>query len=482
MALRDHADSILELVASPKSAVKREDLSEFISARRNSLKSRLQAEPVSSLELAAALWAALMLDRPEEAKKMADTLDFLEAIETDPLMTTVKKARASIAVAVTHLASADLPQAMKASRLALDYSAEKGAHQEEAVAHSVMAAILALCGHYRTAKEHLATAKEIDKQSSSDNLTREEKQRFHAHWPRLFAELLIGAKQGGLEFATELAEIPLKPSLNGLVSGYRMYQTVAGQMIRGEFLAACSNCELYRSRLDYVDSPPLFNHLMLGAEALCLLQTERPGKVLSLLKDAESPPCRFVPYDLLLANAHILLGNPQKALDILETDSDVTTPQCVSARASALLREAVAREMLGDHRGADLAFCGLFHLADTEQGAVPPIGLPLPILETLSGRLAGSSPGILENLTTGSFSQFEQRDAQSPPGNCASLTPRELNLAEHLAAGKTFNEIAKETRRSPNTLKSQSSSLYKKLGVQSREEAISVLQKAGFFT
>lgn len=482
MTLYDDGRRILASVACPESEVERQDFSGFLSAQRAAARKAFHGEPVPPLELVATAWATLILERPRKAKKMADAINFLEEIETDPEILTIECARASLVVAIVNLVGADLPHAMRAARVALHYAAEDGAHQEEAAAHSLLAAVLALCGHYRTAVEHLAAAKEIEEEFDLKVPNNNMGWQLHPRWPMLFADLLVNTRRGGLEFGANIAKIPLEPSTNGMVSAYRLYQNVVGQMIRGDFLTAHSHCELYRSQPDHGDGIPLFDHLFLGAEALCLLQTERPGAILSLLDGVESPSCQFVPYDSLLANAYILLGNPTKALERLAASLDTETPQCVSARASTLLREAVANEMLGDHAAADLAFFQAWTLAEVEEGAVPPIGLPLPILETLQGRLAASSPEMVEKLAERPFSRFDQRHAESPPCNCADLTPRELALAEQLAAGKTFAEIAEQTFRSPNTLKAQSRSLYKKLQVESREEAIAVLKRAGFFT
>lgn len=482
MTLYENAGHILESVARPEVAVEREELSSFLSAQRAAHQGDSQPEPGDCFERVAALWATLVLGLPGKAKEMADALDFTESIDACDAATTVEKARALLAVAAVHLAGADLPQAMRAARLALHYSAEKEARLEEVAAHGLLAAILALCGHYEVAKGHLAAAEEIEKQSGASSSGEDTDQELRARWPRLFGELLIEARQGGLPFAAKLAEVPLEPSTNDIVGGYRVYRDAVGRIIRGDFLGAQSQCEAWRSRPDCEGGAPLFNHLLLGTEVLCLLQAERPGKVLSLLDGAESPPGWFVHYESLIANAYILLGSPQKALEVSSGEPSGETPQCVSAKASRLLREAVALEMLEDHEAADFAFYRASQLADIEGGAVPPIGLPLPVLEALASRLAVSHPEIGENLAADSYSQFEVRDAQSPLENYAQLTPRELELAEQLAAGKTFPEIAKLTFRSLNTLKAQSRSLYKKLGVESRGQAISVLRRAGFFT
>nr|WP_228508588.1 LuxR C-terminal-related transcriptional regulator [Herbiconiux sp. VKM Ac-1786] len=59
------------------------------------------------------------------------------------------------------------------------------------------------------------------------------------------------------------------------------------------------------------------------------------------------------------------------------------------------------------------------------------------------------------------------------------LTPRELEVARHLSTGAALPDIAAALSVSPNTVKSQVRSLYRKLGVTSRAEAVSRLTVLG---
>src|SRR5262249_58530992 len=64
----------------------------------------------------------------------------------------------------------------------------------------------------------------------------------------------------------------------------------------------------------------------------------------------------------------------------------------------------------------------------------------------------------------------ELRDSRS--GNEFGLTPAELRLIPLLARHLTFREIADRFSVSRNTVKTQAISVYRKLGVASRSEAI----------
>jgi LuxR family transcriptional regulator, maltose regulon positive regulatory protein len=63
---------------------------------------------------------------------------------------------------------------------------------------------------------------------------------------------------------------------------------------------------------------------------------------------------------------------------------------------------------------------------------------------------------------------------QRGPGNpgASALTTAELRLLPLLATHLSFPEIASELFLSPNTVKSQATSLYRKLGASSRGQAV----------
>jgi LuxR family maltose regulon positive regulatory protein len=64
-------------------------------------------------------------------------------------------------------------------------------------------------------------------------------------------------------------------------------------------------------------------------------------------------------------------------------------------------------------------------------------------------------------------------------GNAAGLTPAELRLLPLLATHLSFREIAERLFVSRNTIKTQAISVYRKLGVSSRSEAISEAHRLG---
>ena len=69
--------------------------------------------------------------------------------------------------------------------------------------------------------------------------------------------------------------------------------------------------------------------------------------------------------------------------------------------------------------------------------------------------------------------------APAPRSNGAELSPREREVVGHISRGSTNAEIARALFLSPHTVKEHTSSIYRKLGVRNRAEAVKAAQRLG---
>jgi two-component system response regulator DesR len=67
----------------------------------------------------------------------------------------------------------------------------------------------------------------------------------------------------------------------------------------------------------------------------------------------------------------------------------------------------------------------------------------------------------------------------APSGNGTELSPREREVVGHISRGSTNAEIARALFLSPHTVKEHTSSIYRKLGVRNRAEAVKAAQRLG---
>lgn len=72
--------------------------------------------------------------------------------------------------------------------------------------------------------------------------------------------------------------------------------------------------------------------------------------------------------------------------------------------------------------------------------------------------------------------------APGPKSNGVELSAREREVVTHVAAGLTNSEIAATLYLSPHTVKEHTSSIYRKLGVRNRAEAVKAAQRLGLLT
>jgi DNA-binding NarL/FixJ family response regulator len=76
---------------------------------------------------------------------------------------------------------------------------------------------------------------------------------------------------------------------------------------------------------------------------------------------------------------------------------------------------------------------------------------------------------------------FQDPDAQAPAlGGEADLSPQEVDLLGGVVRGYSNLEIAEQMALSPNTVKSYIRSAYRKIGVQTRSQAVSWCIQRGF--
>jgi len=135
-------------------------------------------------------------------------------------------------------------------------------------------------------------------------------------------------------------------------------------------------------------------------------------------------------------------------------------------RVATLNTAAVLRREAGDHSGAH----GFFETA-LEVAAAENIRLPYRARETQVRAL------MTDHIAHGTrFEEFiiSTLDQDTAAGGLTSLTGREMSVYRQFRTSRTLGEIAAELGLSVNTVKTHQRSIYRKLGVTSRREAIRI--------
>lgn len=467
------AQAILGAVVPGTNAISRSELHSYI-ARYRATADEHHDEPGGDTSRLLAFIAALVrLGRIDAAGRAATREGIVGDIEragADPCVTSIHLS----VVAEAQLLAGRVAEAARTSRLAVQFGEIRGDSSEARHALSLLAAAQALNGEIETAE---STMSRIFASRSRTGADRDER-----GWPLALAASIVGSRRPGIK----RGDVPSEPGywLSGdvIAKGLGVFEECLHARSAADIAALLDACEVYRHKLDYVDAPPLFSALILGEEAQALLRIGLPGKILTLLDGQESLPDHAVCFDLLRASAHIQLGSPQKALDATARCVKRSRPvHSIGTLSSVLLRRAVAYELLGYLTLADTVYSRALHLASRESEAVPPVGLPREALDSLWDRLKENEPEFARGVSRG----LSERPALDLPAlidwRGGSLSKREMIVAERLAEGKTLLAISEELCLSVNTLKTQARSIYRKLGVSSREEAVENLRRVGFF-
>ena len=212
-------------------------------------------------------------------------------------------------------------------------------------------------------------------------------------------------------------------------------------------------------------------------------------------------PKTWDPFDkeAVLMLVHVSLAQQQytQAIETLGRFREhLDQPGNVRITIHFLALEVAALFHAGKREQAQAVAARLFALTEPEGSLRVYLDLGQPMREALAGLLAESATGPLA-LSRPYISRllvaFEQEDRkrahlasahshqpmepESPHVPASPLTRAEQQILRLLVAGQTYAEMAQALVVSPNTVKTQVSSIYRKLGVNRRAEAIALSQR-----
>jgi len=245
------------------------------------------------------------------------------------------------------------------------------------------------------------------------------------------------------------------------------YHAHYGDPLRG--LREVDEMRLLHGMVDR-DAGAYAGRLVLRAEAKLLLRAGRAARVLQLAHDHD-PDVEWLATHH--AWAHLTVGENQEALGLASAALHRSQLSPVDALELHVVM-AVAHLRAGREDKARTWFQRALRLRATPRHVAPFLAMRPQEREALT-RLAGA-PSILPGGTVTA--------GRNAPGVtlAARLSPRERAVLQALSEGCTAQDAAERFSVSVNTVRTQIRTIYRKLGVSRRHEALAAAQELGLIT
>ena len=148
-------------------------------------------------------------------------------------------------------------------------------------------------------------------------------------------------------------------------------------------------------------------------------------------------------------------------------------------RVEAWLVQALAADRLGHDGAVTIALTEALSTAATEDLFAPFLNAGTPLATLLSGHrdLLAAHAGFGQRL--GDLLPLPAAEPRDDPAVLEPITEREAVVLRYLPTLLTTKDIAGELSVSPNTIKSHLRSLYRKLAVGTRRQAVQHARKLG---
>ena len=190
---------------------------------------------------------------------------------------------------------------------------------------------------------------------------------------------------------------------------------------------------------------------------------------LGLLRTVEADPEHAVCPASWEARVLLETGDFRRAIELVEPCVRPGRPHAARTLAYALTVQAAALAGVRDLATADAAFQRALSLASVTGLRRHLVGLPAPLLSLLLTRAAAADLPASSHAVVLDIVAMLPAAAREPQ---PVLSARERIVLEHLAAGEPLQRVAWLLSVSPNTVKAQARSIYRKLGVDSRDSAV----------
>lgn len=248
---------------------------------------------------------------------------------------------------------------------------------------------------------------------------------------------------------------------------------------RGRTQQALREITSVRASVPSAELPALLARSLAVAEADALLAADRPREALDRVESAGEAVAASYPGAMSRARAHLAMGAALEARGIVAPH--LTGGIHFGPPVEAWVIKAVVEDRLGNDSRATDAMAQALALGEAENARQPFLILGRRARDLLlrHQQVDGTARAFVDSVL---LDLFPDRDYAEPEHLSEPVTERELMVLRYLPTMLTNAEIATALLVSVNTVKARLKSLYRKLDVTTRREAVQRARHLGLLT
>jgi len=237
--------------------------------------------------------------------------------------------------------------------------------------------------------------------------------------------------------------------------------------------------ELFSQSIEQHPLSPTHEVLLLWARTESLTHSGAGDRALQLLDDAPAAAARIVPLDVLRARAHLREKAPERALACLASAPATQGSGVLPVWSHVVL--FLAYHAIGSESSLDVARQHLSSAIVAASRARPLLPFAMQGMGALNTTIQQAEQIALDPAGRRFVDELiRMRDAlQLATSATLTLSERERTVVAHLTQASSTKDLAQRLHVSPNTVKTQLRSIYRKLGVTSWAEAVSAARRLG---
>ncbi|MGO3766576.1 LuxR C-terminal-related transcriptional regulator, partial [Microbacterium gubbeenense] len=242
---------------------------------------------------------------------------------------------------------------------------------------------------------------------------------------------------------------------------------------------ALSRLELFEQELGGRHLSRNQQTLLAWARAESLLDAESGEAAVAVLDDLPAAGTRSIPIDLLRARAYLRDREPARALACLASAGDAPGSGVLAVWSHLVL--FLAYHAIGSDSSIDVARSHLQAAIVAASRARPMLPFAMQGIGALNTTIAQASELTLDAAGRRLVADLEaMRDGlQRATRSTDALSDRERTVVAELVRADSTKDLAARLHVSPNTVKTQLRSIYRKLGVSSWSDAVATARRLG---